>query len=103
MIWPALPENDGKEGDGRGGAREKVSMRKGLLIAAGFVLVTAGGKITASSGSTGVSDALLTAVPQTEWLSYGRDHAEQRFSPLAEINDGNVGRLGLAWYADIET
>src|SRR5690606_24433369 len=28
---------------------------------------------------------------------------EQRFSPLAQINPETVGRLGLAWYADINT
>jgi PQQ-dependent dehydrogenase (methanol/ethanol family) len=31
------------------------------------------------------------------WLSYGRTYAEQRFSPLAQIDDTNVGGLGLAW------
>ena len=31
------------------------------------------------------------------WLAHGRTYDEQRFSPLAQINDGNVGRLGLAW------
>jgi quinohemoprotein ethanol dehydrogenase len=31
------------------------------------------------------------------WLAHGRTYGEQRFSPLARINDGNVGGLGLAW------
>ncbi|MED5462963.1 MAG: PQQ-dependent dehydrogenase, methanol/ethanol family, partial [Pseudomonadota bacterium] len=35
------------------------------------------------------------------WLSTGRTYDEQRFSPLTDINDGNVGGLGLAWYFDI--
>jgi quinohemoprotein ethanol dehydrogenase len=30
------------------------------------------------------------------WASYGRDSAEQRFSPVDEIDAGNVGKLGLA-------
>jgi len=38
-----------------------------------------------------------------EWMSYGRTWSEQRFSPLKEINDKNVKRLGLAWYADLNT
>jgi alcohol dehydrogenase (cytochrome c)/quinohemoprotein ethanol dehydrogenase len=78
-------------------------MRKRLLAAAGLLLLAAGVRAAAPSGVGGVGDALLAVVPEGEWLSYGRDHAEQRFSPLAEINDGNVARLGLAWYADIET
>jgi len=35
-----------------------------------------------------------------EWLSYGRDYAETRFSPLNQINSNNVTRLGLAWSFD---
>ena len=36
-----------------------------------------------------------------DWMSYGRTYGEQRFSPLAQINTGNVKDLGLAWYADL--
>jgi quinohemoprotein ethanol dehydrogenase len=35
------------------------------------------------------------------WMSHGRTYNEQRFSPLKQINDQNVGQLGLAWYMDI--
>jgi quinohemoprotein ethanol dehydrogenase len=35
------------------------------------------------------------------WMSHGRTYNEQRFSPLKQINDQNVGQLGLAWYTDI--
>lgn len=38
-----------------------------------------------------------------EWLSYGRTSDEQRFSPLAQIDEGTVGRLGLAWSYDLGT
>jgi quinohemoprotein ethanol dehydrogenase len=38
-----------------------------------------------------------------QWMSYGRTWDEQRFSPLARINDKNAGNLGLAWYADLNT
>ncbi len=31
-----------------------------------------------------------------EWLTYGRDQAETRYSPLDQITDKNVARLGLA-------
>jgi alcohol dehydrogenase (cytochrome c)/quinohemoprotein ethanol dehydrogenase len=37
------------------------------------------------------------------WMSHGRTYSEQRFSPLAKINRENVGQLGLAWYADLDT
>jgi quinohemoprotein ethanol dehydrogenase len=32
-----------------------------------------------------------------DWPSHGRTYSEQRYSPLTQINDGNVARLGLAW------
>jgi quinohemoprotein ethanol dehydrogenase len=37
------------------------------------------------------------------WMTYGRTYDEERFSPLNQINDGNVSRLGLAWYYDLDT
>jgi quinohemoprotein ethanol dehydrogenase len=37
------------------------------------------------------------------WLSYGRTYGEQRYSPLKEINDQNAQKLGLAWFADLDT
>jgi quinohemoprotein ethanol dehydrogenase len=36
------------------------------------------------------------------WMSYGRTYSEQRFSPLKQINEQNVGQLGLAWYVDLD-
>ena len=36
-----------------------------------------------------------------EWMCYGRTYDEQRFSPLEQINDGNVDQLGLAWFDDL--
>ncbi|PKQ07941.1 MAG: PQQ-dependent dehydrogenase, methanol/ethanol family [Alphaproteobacteria bacterium HGW-Alphaproteobacteria-11] len=37
------------------------------------------------------------------WLSHGRTYDEQRFSPLDDINDGNIGELALAWSLDTYT
>jgi quinohemoprotein ethanol dehydrogenase len=37
------------------------------------------------------------------WMSYGRTYNEQRFSPLKQINDQNVGQLALAWYVDVDS
>ena len=38
-----------------------------------------------------------------QWMSVGRTWNEQRFSPLKQINAQTVGRLGLAWYAELNT
>lgn len=37
------------------------------------------------------------------WMTHGRTYNEQRFSPLKQINDRNVGQLGLTWYFDLDT
>jgi quinohemoprotein ethanol dehydrogenase len=35
------------------------------------------------------------------WPSFGRTYSETHASPLADINAGNVARLGLAWSLDL--
>jgi len=34
---------------------------------------------------------------QVEWLYYGGDQAGTKYSPLADINDQNIARIGFAW------
>jgi PQQ-dependent dehydrogenase (methanol/ethanol family) len=40
------------------------------------------------------------AIPGT-WLTYGHSQTEQRYSLLKQIDETNVGKLGLAWSAPI--
>jgi quinohemoprotein ethanol dehydrogenase len=52
-----------------------------------------------ATGAATVDGARIVAAdgePQN-WLAHGRTYGEQRFSPLAQVNDGNVEKLGLAW------
>src|ERR1700730_5243350 len=37
------------------------------------------------------------------WMTHGRTYSEQRFSPLSQINDNNIDKLGLAWYYNLDT
>jgi quinohemoprotein ethanol dehydrogenase len=48
-------------------------------------------------------DLSNTANRPGDWLSSGRDYAETHYSPLREIDAGNVRRLGLEWFLDMET
>lgn len=59
---------------------------------------------TALLFATGLIQAQATVVdqqaitnPDSEWLSYGRNYKEQRYSPLNKINRDNVDDLDLAW------
>ena len=36
-----------------------------------------------------------------DWPGYGRTFGEQHYSPLTQINQANIGRLGLAWSMDL--
>jgi quinohemoprotein ethanol dehydrogenase len=50
------------------------------------------------------SERLLAADSDpAQWMTYGRTYSEQRYSPLAQINAGNVGKLGLTWFGDFDT
>src|SRR5260370_39614301 len=40
------------------------------------------------------------ALPGT-WLTYGLTQTEQRYSQLKQIDESNVGKLGLAWSAPL--
>ncbi|HME40653.1 MAG TPA: PQQ-dependent dehydrogenase, methanol/ethanol family [Steroidobacteraceae bacterium] len=54
-------------------------------------------------GSRMVDNAVLgNEADGTDWPAYGRTFSESRFSPLAQINDSNVSRLGLAWALDLD-
>src|ERR1700684_1219846 len=50
-----------------------------------------------------VDDSVLKSAAKSgdEWLTYGQNPGETRYSPLKQIDANNVGRLGLAWAYDI--
>ncbi len=48
-----------------------------------------------------VSDDVLLNPAAGDWVGYGRDYAETHHSPLTQVDARNVGRLGLAWSAEI--
>src|SRR5215468_1218624 len=44
-----------------------------------------------------VTDAVLANPDPADWLMINRTFDQQRFSPLDQINKGNVGQLRMAW------
>ncbi len=68
-------------------------MRPTLLVLAALCAL-------AAHAQSGVVDDQRLANAQQDtrnWLSYGRDYSNQRFSPLTQINSGNVAQLAPAW------
>ena len=80
---------------------DKVSLRLILVCAAISILASAG----CAKRPTEVDDAALRAADgdSANWITYGRTYSEQRFSPLKQIDEQSVGKLGLAWSYDLET
>src|ERR1700723_3538838 len=50
-----------------------------------------------------VDDGVLKNAAKSgdEWLTYGQNPGETRYSPLKQIDATNVNRLGLAWSYDV--
>src|SRR5690348_773014 len=70
---------------------------KGTAAAVAALLCVAAAPI--QQPGAGVDGAKIAAADSNpgEWLAPGRTYSEQRFSPLKQINTGNVSKLGVAW------
>lgn len=72
-----------------------------IAAAAALVLTSCGSQ---QSENAITSERLLAAGDDAaNWITHGRTYSEQRFSPLDQVNTGNVSELGLAWFADMDT
>jgi quinohemoprotein ethanol dehydrogenase len=79
----------------------RISMPLALLL----VGLACGSARSAEPGDKPVDGARIANADAEpgNWLTYGRTYSEQRFSPLARINDKNAQKLGLVWFADLDT
>ena len=59
----------------------------------------------AAAGPASVDAARLISAEGDpgQWMAHGRTYGEQRFSPLDQINTTTVGKLSLAWFADLDS
>jgi quinohemoprotein ethanol dehydrogenase len=70
-----------------------------LFATAALIFMTTG---CARNDSHEVDDAALrnADADTTNWITYGHDYSEQRFSALRQVDEQSVGHLGLAWSFD---
>jgi quinohemoprotein ethanol dehydrogenase len=61
------------------------------------------GATPAKPGDVTESRVIAEESQGNNWLVGGRTFDEQHFSPLKQITDRNISRLGLAWATDIES
>ncbi len=57
----------------------------------------------AAAGLVLLATACTPAPGNVDWANTGNGWEEAHYSPLDQINADNVGELGLAWYADLNT
>src|SRR5690606_9389628 len=69
----------------------------GLALAAGLMLATN----MAGAGAPDPAAILMDGAGGENWPAFGRTYGEQHYSPLDQVNRGNVKDLGLAWYMDL--
>jgi alcohol dehydrogenase (cytochrome c)/quinohemoprotein ethanol dehydrogenase len=77
-----------------------------FTLGIGFV----GGALAGSPAAAAAGPANVTAgrllhadAEPSQWMTYGGDYNEQRYSRLTRINRANVKQLGLKWFADYDT
>jgi quinohemoprotein ethanol dehydrogenase len=80
-----------------------------VLLLAAFAAFAVTSRTTFTHAQTGkpgdVTVARIIAEEKNDrgnWLAHGRTFNEQRFSPLKQINEQNVGQLGLAWHYKLD-
>jgi quinohemoprotein ethanol dehydrogenase len=83
---------------------DELSMRFSLRFATSTVLAISAA-CRPSDSLERIDDARLIAADRdsANWLTYGRTYSEQRFSPLRQINDASVAKLGLVWSHELPT
>jgi quinohemoprotein ethanol dehydrogenase len=84
-------------------AREPAHVRPGrrtcLLRRFACILLLA--QTCASHADGGAAGRYLDTSDGRDWPGYGRTFGQQHYSPLAQIDETNAARLGLAWSLDL--
>ena len=87
-------------------------MQRKLVSLSACLLVSFGARVAAQGPSGGAHPAIdikdhpvtaeiLKKPDPADWLMYSRTYDAQRFSPLAQIDRGNVGTLQRAWTKEL--
>jgi quinoprotein glucose dehydrogenase len=76
-----------------------LNRREALKAGAAAAIMSCFGDASSIAHATEAADGSAGKVRNaaTEWLSYGGDKASSKYSPLAQISDGNFNHLKTAW------
>jgi len=86
-------------------ARHAAQLGTTALTIIALTLAACGGRDATRDGPGQIDQQRLDAAASDpdNWLTYGGTYAEQRYSTLDQINEGNVKQLGLAWAVELDT
>src|ERR1700704_1874010 len=74
-----------------------------VIVAIGIAIaLRSSADSTAKPGNVNEARVMSDAATGNNWMVNGRTNDSKHFSPLKQINDQNVGNLGLAWYLDYD-
>jgi quinohemoprotein ethanol dehydrogenase len=85
----------------------RMTMKNLSYLVLGLIILFPGCQTSVEPGSPQHIDRITTAIDddrlihsddfQGDWVTHGRNYAEDRYSALDQINRSNVNSLGLAW------
>jgi quinohemoprotein ethanol dehydrogenase len=73
------------------------------LLLTGTTVLLGSAALTQSAAKVDMQRLLNADAERGQWLSHSRTYDEQYFSPLDQINDKNIDKLGLTWFVDLPT
>ena len=79
-----------------------LKLSRNIVSSALFVAAIFHSLFVFADTSVTVNTESIIANSPDNWLSYGKDYKEQRYSELDKINVGNVADLSLAWSFDTD-
>jgi quinohemoprotein ethanol dehydrogenase len=89
--------------------RVAIAMLAALCCGAGASAEEASGKVSSPQRIKSITSAIdgeaiiANAKTTKDWLSYGLDYSESRYSKLSQINTESVKNLGLKWTYSLES
>src|ERR1043166_39075 len=72
-------------------------MKKRLRYSSFCIAATVASLAASSALAQSVDTARIDAGGQNDWLTYHGSYKSYHYSPLAQINAGNVANLSVAW------
>ena len=81
----------------------RIALATALALVASTLALGSCNEAAAPEGGITMAKLLAADADTANWITHGRTYSEQRYSPLDAVNTENVGQLGLAWSADMDT